>query len=457
MEHLKQMETRSVWKLLLAFSIPTIIASTVHALYNIVDRIYIGKALGTDALAGVTITFPIFILSIALGVLLGTGSSAIISIRLGEKKRDKAEKTLGNTFGLFSIIGVLVSIIALTFLEPLLKIVGADAVTMPYATQYMTWFLPFMMFDFLAMGTNGCIRAEGNPRLAMVIAASGAIMNIILDPLFLFVFKWGVSGIALATGLSRLFTACWVFWHFRAGKSRHLTVHFSDLKPVWGIVKPVIIIGLAPFSMMLATSMVSVFLNRHLVEYGGVLAVGALGAIQSIFMIVETPLRSIMMAGQPIIGYNFGAGLHRRVIESIKVSFVYSLVISISGFAFIMIFPGLLISMFSKGDAALISIGSTGLKIFLSMLPFVGLHMMATMYYQAVNKPKEAILLNMLRKVIFFLPALFIFPRFLQLNGVWIATPVADLLACIIAMFMIRKSLKNCAEMIQKKEALSNS
>ncbi len=457
MEHLNQMETKSVWKLLLSFSIPTIIASTVHALYNIVDRIYIGKALGTDALAGVTITFPIFILSIALGVLLGTGSSAIISIRLGEKRRDDAEKTLGNTFGLFGIVGILVSIVALTFLEPLLRLVGADSITMPYAAKYMTLFLPFMMFDFLAMGTNGCIRAEGNPRLAMVIAASGALMNIILDPLFLFVFHWGVSGIALATGLSRLFTACWVFWHFRLGKSRHLTVHYPDLKPVWKIVKPVIIIGFAPFSMMLATAMVSVLLNRLLVDHGGVLAVGALGAIQSIFMIVETPLRSIMMAGQPIIGYNFGAGLHKRVIESVKVSFVYSLVISISGFAFIMIFPELLISMFSKGDAELISIGSTGLKIFLSMLPFIGLHMMATMYYQAVNKPKEAILLNMLRKVIFFLPALFILPRFFQLNGVWMATPVADLLACIIAMFMIRKSLNSCAEMVRKKEALNSS
>ena len=430
------------WRLLLSYSIPAVIASSVQALYNIVDRIYIGKALGTEALAGVTLTFPVFILSIAIAVLVGSGSSAIISIRLGEGKKDEAEHTLGNIFGLFILAGILVTTLGVLFLRPILSLVGATEATMPYAYSYLIWFLPFITSDFLAMGTNGSIRSEGNPQLAMRIAVIGTVMNIILDPIFLFVFDLGVQGVAMATSLSRLVTMSMVIYHFTKGKSRHLTLYKKNMIPKWHIFKPMLAIGLSPFSMNLATTFVAIFSNRALLNHGGSMAIGAFGAIQSIFVMFETPLRGLMMGAQPVIGYNFGAKLHDRVISLLKAAYSYSLIISLVGLVGVLIFGETIVSLFSKGDPELVKMGANGLRIYLALLPLVGIHMMTVMYYQAIGKAKEAITLNLLRKVVIFLPALFILPLHLGLDGVWLATPIADGLACIIAISMIYYELK---------------
>jgi putative MATE family efflux protein len=430
------------WKLLLSYSIPAVIASSVQALYNIVDRIYIGKALGTEALAGVTLTFPVFILSIAIAVLVGSGSAAIISIRLGEGKKDEAEHTLGNIFGLFILAGILVTTLGILFLRPILHLVGATEATMPYAYSYLIWFLPFITSDFLAMGTNGSIRSEGNPQLAMRIAVIGTVMNIILDPIFLFVFDLGVQGVAMATSLSRLVTMSMVIYHFTRGKSRHLTLYKTNMFPKWHIFKPMLAIGLSPFSMNLATTFVAIFSNRALLNHGGSMAIGAFGAIQSIFVMFETPLRGLMMGAQPVIGYNFGAKLHDRVISLLKAAYSYSLIISIVGLFSVLVLGETIVSLFSRGDPELVKMGANGLRIYLALLPLVGIHMMTVMYYQAIGKAKEAITLNLLRKVIIFLPALFIFPLYLGLDGVWLATPIADGLACLIALSMIYYELK---------------
>ncbi len=443
MKAIKEFETIAPWRLLLKYSIPSIVASSVHAIYNIVDRIYIGKALGTDALAGLTITFPIFILSIAIGVLLGNGSSSIISIRLGEKNKEVAEKTLGNTIGLYTILGVIVAVLGSLFIKPLLRIVGADEITMPYAYEYLVWFLPFMAFDFMAMGTNGSIRSEGNPHLAMKIAVSGALINIILDPIFLFVFHLGVKGVAIATVLARIITASCVLWHFTVSKHRYLTLRKKYLIPQWHIVKPMLAIGVSPFSMNLATTLVAVFTNRALIAHGDAVALGALGAIQSIFVMIETPLRGLMMAGQPIIGFNFGAKIYDRVKKTLKVSYLYSLVISIIGFLAVNIFGRFLVSLFSKGDSDLIEIGYSGLRIYMMMIPLVGIHMMTVMYFQAVNKPAKAIFLNLLRKVIIYLPVLMILPRLYGLTGVWATVPVADFISTVTAIGLIYFEVKS--------------
>jgi putative MATE family efflux protein len=431
------------WKLLLKYSIPSVIATSVQALYNIVDRIYIGKGLGTEALAGVTLTFPVFILSIAIAVLVGNGSSSIISIRLGEGKKDKAEHTLGNVFGLFIIAGIIVTTLGVIFLKPVLSLVGATDVTMPYAYSYLIWFLPFMTSDFLAMGTNGAIRSEGNPNLAMRVAVIGTLMNIILDPIFLFVFNLGVQGVAMATSISRVATMCIVIYHFTQGKSRHLTLYRKYMLPKWHIFEPVLAIGISPFSMNLATTLVAVFSNRALLSHGGSMAIGAFGAIQSIFVMFETPLRGLMMGTQPVIGFNYGAKFHDRVITLLKASYIYSLVISILGLAIVFIFGDNLIGMFSKGDPELVKMGVKGLRIYLAVLPLVGIHMMTAMYYQAIGKAKQAITLNLLRKVIIFLPALFLLPKYFGLQGVWLSTPLADSLACFIAISMIYYELKS--------------
>ena len=212
---------------------------------------------------------------------------------------------------------------------------------MPYAYEYLIWFLPFMAVDFMAMGTNGCIRSEGNPHLAMKIAVTGALINIVLDPVFLFVFHMGVKGVAIATVIARIYTAGSVIWHFTLSKNHYLKLKRKNLMPKWEIVKPMLAIGASPFTMNLATTVITVFMNRSLLMYGNNVAIGALGAIQSIFIMVETPLRGLMMAGQPIIGYNFGAKIYKRVKSTLKVSYLYSLIISLTGFAIVNIWVAL--------------------------------------------------------------------------------------------------------------------
>lgn len=280
------------WKLLLKYSIPAIIATSVQALYNIVDRIYIGKGLGTEALAGITLTFPVFIFSIAIAVLVSNGASSIISIRLGEGKKDEAEQTLGNTFGLFVIVGFFVTTLSIIFLKPILHLVGATDATMPYAYNYLIWFLPFMTSDFLAMGTNGSIRSEGNPNLAMRIAIIGTVLNIILDPIFLFVLNLGVQGVAMATSIARLVTMSMVIYHFTKGKSRHLTLYKKYMIPKWHIFKPMLAIGISPFSMNLATTFVAVFSNRALLANGGNMAIGAFGQYK-VFLLCSKHLSEV--------------------------------------------------------------------------------------------------------------------------------------------------------------------
>ncbi|MBN1968664.1 MAG: MATE family efflux transporter [Candidatus Delongbacteria bacterium] len=437
-----ELEQKPIWKLLIKYSVPSIVASTIQSLYNIVDRIYIGKALGTEALAGVTLVFPIFILSIAIGVLIGSGSSATISLKLGEKKIEEAEQTLGNTFSLFMIAAVFVTIFSLFFLTPLLNLVGATEATFPYAYDYLIWFLPFIFFDFLAMGTNGCIRSEGNPNIAMLIAMSGAVLNIILDPIFLFTFNMGVSGVAMATAISRIVTSSLVFWYFTKSKRRVLTLRLRNLKISWITIKPMISIGTSPFLMNLATTLVTVLLNRVLIKNGGATALGALGAIHSIMMIIETLFFGLMMGSQPVIGYNYGAKLIPRVKEGIKFSSLYAVLVATLGLFTFYIFSDSLILVFSKNDMSLIELGSNGLRISIMMIPFTGLNMMIAMYFQAIGKPKESIIINLSRKVLIYIPALFILPTFFNLDGVWAATPTSELLGFSVVAFLLSREIK---------------
>jgi len=293
------------------------------------------------------------------------------------------------------------------------------------------------MFDFIAMGTNGCIRSEGNPTRAMIIAISGALVNIILDPVFIFIFDMGVSGVAIATSIARVITTFLVIWHFVFSKKRYLTLSFESMKLDKKIIKSIIIIGSSPFFMMLSTTFVAIFSNRALLSFGGDAALGSLGAIMSVFMLIETFLYGLMMGSQAVVGYNYGAKLKTRVISLMKYAYIYAISISLLGLLIIFIFAEPLISIFSKGDTQFINVGVNGLKIFMAMIPFVGIHMMSVMYFQASGKALNSIILNLSRKAFFYLPALFIMPIFFNLDGVWMATPIADLFSSLLAMTFI--------------------
>ncbi|KGG79602.1 multidrug transporter MatE [Caloranaerobacter azorensis H53214] len=444
MEHSKLLGEEKIEKLLLKFSIPAIVGMIVSALYNIVDRIYIGRGVGSLGIAGLTICYPIMIIIMAFGMLVGVGATSLISIRLGEQKRDEAEIILANGMVLLILISIIVSILGLTFLNPLLKLFGASNNTLPYAKQYLTIILIGTIFQTVGFGMNNFIRAEGNPKTAMMTMLIGAISNIILDPIFIFGFKLGVKGAAIATVLSQIISTIWVLSYFFSDKS-HLKIHIANIKLQAPIVGKILAIGSAPFSMQVAASCVSALFNNQLSYYGGDIAISAMGIINSIVMLILMPIFGINQGAQPIIGYNYGAKKFDRVIKALKLAILAATTIVVIGFIATRVFPEQLISLFDKKDKELIKVGAQGMRIFLSMLPIIGFQIVSSNYFQAVGKPKQAMFLSLSRQVLVLIPALIILPKFFKLKGIWMAGPVSDFISSILTgtfLFLELKKLK---------------
>ncbi|SHH24883.1 putative efflux protein, MATE family [Caloranaerobacter azorensis DSM 13643] len=444
MERSKLLGEEKIEKLLLKFSIPAIVGMMVSALYNIVDRIYIGRSVGSLGIAGLTICYPIMIIIMAFGMLVGVGATSLISIRLGEQKRDEAEIILANGMVLLILISIIVSILGFTFLNPLLKLFGASNNTLPYAKQYLTIILMGTIFQTVGFGMNNFIRAEGNPKTAMMTMLIGAISNIILDPIFIFGFKLGVKGAAIATVLSQIISTIWVLSYFFSDKS-HLKIHIANIKLQAPIVGKILAIGSAPFSMQVAASCVSALFNNQLSYYGGDIAISAMGIINSIVMLILMPIFGINQGAQPIIGYNYGAKKFDRVTKALKLAILAATTIVVIGFTATRVFPEQLISLFDKKDKELIKVGAQGMKIFLSMLPIIGFQIVSSNYFQAVGKPKQAMFLSLSRQVLVLIPSLIILPKFFKLKGIWMAGPVSDFISSILTgtfLFLELKKLK---------------
>ncbi len=430
----KQLGEEKIGKLLLKFSIPAIVGMLVNALYNVVDRIFIGQV-DTLALSGVTITFPISIIIMAFGMLVGIGAAALISIRLGQQKKEEAEHILGNAFTLIIIISLIVTTVGLIFLEPMLLKFGASEDTLPYAKEYITIILIGVVFQTIGFGLNNTIRAEGNPRIAMYTMLIGGILNAILDPIFIFVFHMGVRGAAIATIISQIVNTIWVLSYFFGGKSV-LKIRYKNLKLDTKVIKSIFAIGMSPFSMQLAASLVTIISNKSLVKYGGDLALGAMGAIMSIAMLVLMPIFGINQGCQPIIGYNYGAKKYDRVKRALKLAILAATTVTTTGFIIIQLFPKQLISIFNK-DPKLIAIGVHGIRIYLFMIPVIGFQIVSSNYFQAIGKAKISIFLSLSRQVIILIPLLIILPRFMGLNGVWISSPSADAISSILTAIFL--------------------
>ena len=295
-------------KLLLKFSIPAIVGMIVNALYNVVDRIYIGNIpdIGGVALTGVGLTMPIMTIILAFGMLIGIGTSARISLKLGQGKKDEAEKHIGNAFILILIISAVITIIGLIFLNPILNIFAASPETEGYARDYMQIIFAGTIFSMMSFGLNHSIRSDGSPKVAMHSMLIGAIINIVLDPVFIFVFHMGVKGAAIATVISQIASTIWVVYYFTMGKS-NIKIKKENLKLDWAIIISIVSIGMSPFSMQVAQSVVQVLANNALKEHGGDLAIGAMTIINSIAMLFLMPIFGLNQGSQPLIGYNFGA------------------------------------------------------------------------------------------------------------------------------------------------------
>lgn len=442
MDNSNELGTEKVGALLLKFSIPAIIGMLVNALYSVVDRIFIGRGVADPlALSGVAITFPITNVIMAFGMLVGIGGAAVVSIKLGQHKNEDAEKIIGNAFVLVVIFSILVSVIGLIFLEPILRLLGASAATMPYAKQFGFIILLGVILQNAGFGMNPFIRSEGNAVMAMVTMLIGAILNFILNPIFIFGLHMGVVGSALATIISQAVCSIWVLSYFLRGKSL-LKLKRKNMKLQKKIVKEILAIGMSPFAMQMAAGLITVTFNKSLARYGGDLAIGAFSLINSIAMLIMMPVFGINQGAQPIIGYNYGAKSYKRVKLALKYAAIAATIITVAGFALVQIFSVEIISVFNNSDKELINLGSRGIKIFLIMLPFIGSQVVFTNYFQAVGKAKVSMFLSLLRQVIVLFPLILIIPQFFKLDGIWMAGPASDFISFIITTFMIVAELK---------------
>lgn len=435
--------TQSIPKLLLKYSVPAIIGMMVNALYNVVDRIFIGNIPGAGPLAitGVGICLPIMTIILAFSMLVGIGATTNISIKLGQGKRDEAEKIIGNSITLAIVIGFIITILGILFCDPILRVFGASDSTLPYAKDFIYIILGGTIFSMLGYTLNTTIRGDGNPKLSAIIMIVGCLTNIILDAVLIFVFHLGIKGAAIATVIAQLVTAVWGLSYYVKGKS-NLKFKKSSLRLDKNLVKPVFAIGSAPFAMQLATSLVQVISNNALKTYGGDLAIGAMATVSSIALMISMPIFGLNQGAQPIIGFNFGAAKYDRANKAFKLSAIVAVIIMTTGWLLIQTVPQLIVGMFNR-DPKLMEMSVTGARIYLLMLPIIGISITGSNYIQSIGKAKTAIILSLLRQVIILIPMILILPKFLGLDGVWYAQPVSDFLATVITIIILYREFKS--------------
>lgn len=429
------MRDQKIGSLLWDFSLPAIVAMLVNALYNIVDRIFVGRGVGSLAIAATTVAFPIMIILMAVSMLIGVGATALISIRLGEQKLEEAEKVAGNATTMLILLPVFFSVLFLLFAEPLLLAFGASNNVLPYAKDFVYIILFGSAFGSIAMGMNNFIRAEGNPKMAMNTQLIGAFINVILNYTFIFKMGMGIKGSALSTVISQFVSAVWVLSYFFTGKSI-VKIRLKNLKPQWPILLSIMAIGFSPFAMQIANSIQQLILNKTLLAYGGDLALSAVGIMMSLATLLFMPILGISQGAQPIIGYNYGAHQFERVKETLKIAVIASTIIALVGYLVLRVWPTEIISLFSK-DIQLVTLTTHAMMIFFAMLPVIGFQIICSTYFQAVGKARESAILSLSRQVLLFIPLLLILPHFWGIEGVWRTAPIADSLAVILTATVI--------------------
>ena len=444
MDRSRLLGEEKIGKLLLNFSIPAIVGMVVNALYNVVDRIFVGKGVGPLAISATSVAFPIPIIIMAFGMLVGIGAAATVSIKLGQNKRDEAEHILGNAFTLVVAASIFVTVLGLVFINPLLKLFGASPEVFPLAKQFVTIILIGAVLQNIGFGLNNLIRASGDPRTSMFTMLIGAFLNFIFNPLFIFVFGLGIRGSALATIVSQSVCSVWVLRYFTSHRSLlRLKIHY--LAPVWSNIRQIFAIGMSPFLMQLAACVITIIFNNSLAVYGGDTALAAMGIINSVANLILMPIFGINQGSQPIIGYNYGAKNYARAIKALKLAALAATAISTAGFILTELFPEAIINAFSSSNADLLQKGTYGIRIFLLMLPIIGFQIVSSNFFQAIGKAQISIFLSLSRQVIILLPLLLILPGLFHLTGIWAAGPVSDFLSSVLTALLLLRELRRLA------------
>ena len=447
-----ELGTKPVGRLLLQYSLPAIIAMTASSLYNMVDSIFIGQGVGPLAISGLALTFPFMNLAAAFGAGVGVGASTCISVKLGQKDYDTAQKVLGNTVTLNLVIGIAFSIVALMFLDPILYFFGASEQTIPYARDYMIIVLLGNVFSHMYFGMNAVLRASGKPKQAMYATIFTVVMNTILDPIFIYPMKMGIQGAAYATVLSQVMALVWQMWIFsRKSELLHLKRGIYRLRK--GIVQHIIGIGLSPFSMNVCACIVVIFINKGLLEYSGDLAVGAYGIANKVCFIFVMVNMGLNQGMQPIAGYNYGALKLDRLMRVVKLAIAVGTCITTVGFLVCELMPEPCVRLFTT-DRELIDLSINGMRIMMAAFFLVGSQMVITNFFQSIGKAKVSMFLSLSRQMLFLFPMLLILPPFLGVDGVWWAMPVSDTIAEVVTVAMMILYMKKFKK--QHKTLMAN-
>jgi putative MATE family efflux protein len=432
--------TKNVWRLLLQYAIPSIIAMTASSLYNITDSIFIGHGVGALAISGLAITFPLMNLAAAFGSLVGVGASTLISLRLGQKDYSNANHILGNVFTLNLIFGLSYTVVVLLFLNPILYFFGASHETVGYAREYMEIITLGNVITHMYMGLNAMLRATGHPQKSMYATITSVIINAVLAYVFIFVFNWGIRGAAFATVLAQASMLLWQIYIF--SNKNHL-VHLK--KGIFKLKRKIVLdslsIGLAPFLMNAASCVIVIIINKGLLKYGDDLHVGAYGVINRVAFLFVMVVMGLNQGLQPIAGYNYGAKQFERVNKVLKYTILLATGIMTLGFLACEFFPHFIASVFTT-DQTLISLVVPGLRIVFMFFPIIGFQMVTANFFQSIGMAHKAIFMSLSRQVIVLLPCLLILPHFFGVNGVWISLPTADMLSTIVASYLLINQYK---------------
>jgi len=437
---LHQLASAPVGRLLWKYSLPSIVGMLVMSLYNVIDRIILGQVVGKDAIAGLTVTFPVMNLATAVGVLVGVGACSRVSILLGANRNDEARHVLGNAMTLTLVNASVYITLFGIFLDDLLIAFGASEVSLPYAHDFMSHILPGLLMMNIAFGFNNIMRASGYPIKAMMTMFIGAGMNIVLAVIMVYILKMGIKGAAIATDISMTLTAIFVMYHFF---DRRSTLHFTRgiYKLRWSTVKAIISIGAAPSLVNMASCLINIIINHALYNHGGDNAIATAGIFVTYTSLITTIVLGVNMGMQPILGYNYGAGLYARLRRTLWLAITTATIICTAGSIVGILWPGNIASAFSR-DTALIATTTHALPLSMAAFFCVGFQIVATGFFQSIGRAGKSIFLSLTRQVIFLVPMLLILPSKLGLDGVWQSFPSSDIMATVVTAIMIWQQLR---------------
>jgi len=453
----KALGEENIGKLLKRLSLPAMMGMIVNALYNFVDTIFLGQFVGVDAIGALAISFPIQMVIMGFGTMIGIGAASAASRALGAKQIEKADHIVGNAFLSIFIIGIFLITFGREFLSPILILFGATDTLLPLAYDYMNIILMGSIFLTISMVSNNVIRAEGNAKTAMVSMMIGTGFNIILDPIFIELLGFGIKGAAIATVLGQILAFLYVTNYFYRGKS-NFKIMPHHLKPNLEYLKEIFTVGFPTFMRQIAGSILAIVVNNSLGFYGGDLAISVYGVINRVMMFILMPMFGIVQGFQPIASFNYGAKNFSRVIEVLKVSVKFLIIYSTIGVLIIQLFPGIIIKMFNN-DAELISLGKVAIRIVTIMIPLVGIQIISASLFQAIGKAGPALIISMSRQTLFLIPLVLLLPKLnnLGLIGIYVAFPVADVLAILLSLYLLKRevhSLKTKHSTIESKSTI---